>query len=161
VLLVRRAGFLCVIVGAVIALISLGSLSWYAIAGPHVVSDLSPTSADPGSVVVLVPSNIGRAHSWVTWLLFVACVVAALIANVPHLGARSVTRVIAPILAGVLILFAIARVAIPSLAFSGPGWGLPDGTGMSLHVGFWLALVGCLLIAVSAVLGPRKQSSDG
>jgi len=100
-------------------------------------------------VVVLVPSSIGRGHSWVTWLVFAACVVSALVAGLPKSHARTVARVIAPASAGVLIVFAIARVASASLAM-GAGSVVPAGTSVSLRVGFWLALAGYILIAVGA-----------
>jgi hypothetical protein len=67
-------------------------------------------------------------------------------------------RVVAPILAALLILGAIGRVVIPRLILGHGDLGLPAGTHITIGAGFWLALLGFAMIAVGAAVGPGRSS---
>ena len=153
---VRPLGYAVMLVGSLLALISLAGTSWYTVSGPNVVFDDSQAGPVNGGDVILVSRDIGSQHSWLVWALFVVCVVTAVLAGLPAAGRQLMAmRVIAPTLAVFLILGAIARVVIPRLVVGHvEGLGLPAGTHVTIGAGFWLAVLGFAMIAVGAVVGP-------
>jgi hypothetical protein len=155
---IRPVGFAVTIVGIIATAISLAALSWYSVSGPNVITDPSdPGPAAGGSFVVLVDRDISSHHSWVVWTLFVLCAIAAVIAGLPNRIASQRMRIVAPALAAPLIIGAIARVAVPRLAVDTVGLVESGDLDVSIGFGFWLALLGLVLIAIGAAVGPRHR----
>jgi hypothetical protein len=147
------------LVGSLLALISLAGTSWYTVSGPNVLFDDSQAGPVNGGDVILVSRDVGSQHSWLVWALFVMCVVTAVLAGLPAASRQLMAmRVIAPTLAVFLILNAIGRVVIPRLILGHRDSGLPAGTHLTIGAGFWLAVLGFAMIAVGAVVGPARSS---
>lgn len=153
----RAAASAMTLLGTLVSVSSLLGTSWYAITGPNVISDPAQMTPNNGAVALIVDPHVGSRHSWMVWAIFGCCVVAAIVAGLPTARLSSAGRIVAPVLAFLLILMAVARVAITRFAF-GTIADAPPGTTVDVHLGFWVALVGFVLIGTGAALGPRWSS---
>ena len=155
---VRPASYALTITGTIISLASLAGMSWFSVTGPNIISssqDDAPTTR--GSNVAIVSSHVGSERSWLIWLIFAVCVMSAGIAGLPKSGLPAAARVVAPTLAVLLCLDAVASaILFPHVLLNIGSSGLPSGTVVTLHAGFWLALVGFILIGLGSALGSRS-----
>jgi hypothetical protein len=142
------------LLGVLATLLSLASMSWYSIDGRHVITDPSEGLTD----TFLINPDVGSHHSWLTWTVFVLCAVAAVLAGIPRTWVPRGMRFVAPVLASLLGLGAIARVVKLELA---PYLLDFSDVQVSIERGFWVTLAGLVLIAVGAAIGVRRTVTTG
>jgi hypothetical protein len=140
-----------VLVGAAVVLLSFRFLDWYDVAGTGAdsVGDVTFSTLH-SSAEQLGGAGVASAYfSWLAWALLIAMIVLGAAANLPVPGADALR--VAGFLVGVLgvagTYYALAQHSNStggSGVFHNSTWGV------------WLALLGYLLGAVGATLGPRK-----
>jgi hypothetical protein len=135
------------IVGAAAVIIAFTALDWFK-GGSSKVSDIKTVlDAAPSNDV----SGLANAYfSWLCWVLLAVAAIAAIAANAPSpaSGPLRGVGVVVGLAGAVLTLFAI------KLSSSGPQ-GLSDYL-KDARIGFYFAIVGFVVIAVGAAMGPRR-----
>lgn len=154
---VHLAGWVGVLLGSAISLISMTTMSWYTVAGTGVVNDLQDLEPN-GGPVFLVPKDIGRHHS-ISWILLIACIVSALVA-LARPKYRVPARVVTGVLAAALIAVAVAKVSVNSIVAEGVS--LDTGAHMHavLRIGFWTALAGYALLGLAMIAIRGRQPNE-
>ncbi|PZS17513.1 MAG: hypothetical protein DLM57_08325 [Pseudonocardiales bacterium] len=146
-------GIALVVVGAVLVLIAFTALDWYpGSAGPSAVahitfSDLHRLTADASGV------GIAAAYfGWLAWVLLILVIVVGFAANLPT-RATNALRVAGFVLG--LAGAAATYLALAKLASAGGG---SRGAFDHAKAGVWLAVVGYLVAAAGAVIGPVRRT---
>jgi hypothetical protein len=147
---VRPVAVILTLAGCGLAGASLGWLPWYVVSGGASLD----APIDPTKPIVLVDNHNSSHHSWLVWTLFAILVVCALAADLPRAPVAPACRIFAPVLAGLLVLIAVVRVAtVDAARHIDPSLSSID---IALRYGFWVAIAGYLLLGVGAALGPRS-----
>ena len=136
------------VVGVVITLIALAQLAWV-----H-LDDVRGTS-DHSSWVIVFDDPAGR-HGGGIWVLFVACAASALAAGWTAALWSQLLRCIGPLLAGALAVVALWQVFITDLVGEAPEFEL--WVDVELATGFWVTLLGLVLIALGAAFGATRPA---
>lgn len=157
---VRLPAVALVLVGAVLVLLSFRFLDWYDVptrnaadAAGHITFGTLHSSVDQLSGTAAASAYFG----WLAWLLLIALIITGVGANLPF-GPADPLRLLGCVLgvAGVAATyFAIVQLHNAQVAagaekhsvFHNATWGL------------WLALLGFLIGAAGAVLGPRSVAA--
>jgi hypothetical protein len=133
-------------VGAVLLVIAFTAVDWFK----------NPSSGfrDIGDTLdahsALAPGLADAYFSWLGWLLLVAVVAVAIAANLP-------TPASGPLRAFGAIL-AAAAMALTFFAIRLDSSGVPFTTYLkNARVGFYLALVGFLVVGIGALIGPKRD----
>lgn len=148
------SGVLLVALGAVLALLSIVGLRWYAVdSGADTAGD-GFTFADLHSNADQLNAPIASAYfDWLAWTLLIAVVVVGLAANLPT-PVADVLRVVG---------FVIGVVGVVGTYYSlAQLFNAQHAAGASDHsvlhsstLGVWCALAGFAIAGFGAVLGPR------
>ena len=141
-------GFSISAVGVVFTLVSFTAIAW--------LRDGNLKFRDVRSVITTISdSGIAQVHpvakiyfSWLAWLALFVVAVCAVLASTPAISGPF--RVITPILAAGAI--ATTLVAVDITTGNGYRFWIADA-----RVGFYMALVGFLLIGVGATLGTGRE----
>ena len=140
-------------VGAILLIISFTALSWFSdFGGSSHVSDIHRILAESSSFA----GGVAKVYfGWLSWVLLVVVVVAALLANLPS-PAATAFRILGPIVAAAAI--ALTFVAI-NLSGASAGPGAPAYSEYLKHawLGFYFAVAGFLLVGIGAIIGPRRR----
>jgi hypothetical protein len=128
----------------------------------HTVLDRLHAALKAAGAGKYVGFGVSRDYfSWLGWLLLVATVAAAMLALLPSRLAR-IFRVVVLVVA--LVSIGITMWAIQLFSLSGPvavqlGHGNPGWTDFIGHagVGFWVAIVGFLLLGAGSALAAPNQ----
>jgi hypothetical protein len=139
-------------------LVSLVSMSWYSISGADVAGDPLDATATGGTVILVEP-EVGSHHPLWFWVSFGLCAVAAGLAALPRTWVSTVACVVAPVLAGVLILGAVEAIGVASLAVGNLPPPQPSGIDLSVEPGIWVTIAGLVLVATSVIVGPRRTAT--
>lgn len=131
-------GFVVLVIGAIGVLLSFTALSW---ASANV--DKAKFGDIHDSLSATGASGLGATYfSWMAWALLAAAAVFAILANLPS-GAQNYCRALGVIIS--LLGIGLTYAAVHNLKIS-----VSD-----LGAGFWVALIGFLLIGVSALVPSR------
>ncbi|MGH8962315.1 MAG: hypothetical protein ACRDWT_14185 [Jatrophihabitantaceae bacterium] len=147
------------VVGAVLGVVAFTAVNWYS-------QDTGETTSHFGDVHRLVArlDSLGFANSlsvayfgWLAWVLLIVGLVAAIVANLPVPGVGAFR-----VIGAVLGLAGAAASFIAIKFYTGPtGNGdIPSGYGDYLkhaRSGFYLAVVGFVLIAAGSLIGPSRR----
>lgn len=138
-------------VGFVLVLVSFLGLDWF-------LGGTQDRPADFGGVHDLLDSAGGSARglasayfSWLAWGLLAVTFLCALAALVPTVGRPF--RVLAPVVAAASVL--VTFLSIDLLHADGLSYGDYFD---EVTIGFWLTVVGFVLMGAAAVIGPRRTA---
>ena len=142
----RPLALAATVVGVVITLVALTRLPWVHL---HDVRG----AGDHGSWVILFDDPAGR-HTALVWVLFAACAVTALAAGWTDRMWSLLLRCVAPLLAGALVVVMGWQVFVTDTLGDLPEMQLWVDT--ELAAGFWLTLLGLVLVALGSAFGARR-----
>ena len=149
------AGAVLAVIGAALIVVAYTALDWFT----HSSTD-GPSHFSDVKNVVKQADAVGLANSfaklyfgWLGWVLLVAAFVLALLANVPS-AAAGVARPLGAVvgLAGIGATF----WALKFLSTSKPSY---SEYLKHARLGFWFTVAGFVLIAIGAMVGPRRTAA--
>jgi hypothetical protein len=145
-------GVVLVITGAVLVLIAIRFLHWYDVPAGHDSSGDVTFSKLRASAEQLGGAGVASAYfGWLAWLLLLAVIVLGVAANLP-------TPVADPLrVAGFLVGLVGAAATYYAMAQHFNATGSSHNVFHNSTWGLWAALLGFLLAATGAVLGPRRS----
>jgi LPXTG-motif cell wall-anchored protein len=139
-------------VGFVASVIALLALPWYDVSGGLTSSDVHTRLQDYGDVANGLSSAY---HGGLAWSLLLLCAAGAALACLPRRGLSFGFRIATPIVAGItaLITFGSADLIDPTYSTDA------ENSYWFHHLdgGFWIMLVGFVLLGAGAIVGPRKR----
>jgi hypothetical protein len=144
-------GIALVLVGAAVVLLSIRFLTWYDVPAGHDSSGDVTFGKLHGSVEQLGGAGVASAYfGWLAWVLLLGGIVAGVAANVPS-PASDPLRV-----AGFAVGLVGAAGTYYALAQHFNATGSTHSVFHNATWGVWAALLGFVLIAAGAALGPRR-----
>lgn len=139
--------------GAAMVLLALVGLDWYSFQGGQSVADVRHLLDGTGTAA----NGLAVAYySWLGWSLLVLSAVSAGIAALPVHGLSLAFRITGPILAGLAVLFTAGSVELTNSDLAGND-ALRAFYYDHVALGFWIALIGFVLIGAGAIVGPMRR----
>ncbi|MEO9110425.1 MAG: hypothetical protein ABI368_09420 [Jatrophihabitantaceae bacterium] len=139
------AGLILTGLGAILLIVAGTALNWFKGGGSSKLSDIRQVISNESSV-----NAITKAYfTWLIWALIAVGVIAAIAANVPS-----------PAATGMKVLGALVGFAAIILTFLAIriGQGFPYSQVLKqTRTGFYIASIGFLLVAIGALVGPRRN----
>ncbi len=139
-------GFGMSVIGSVMVLVSYSALIWIG-AGNYTFPDLRQRITAIDSDVLVHP--VAKTYfSWLGWAILALVAVCAILAATPALSGPF--RILAPLLAVAAIALTLVAIDITNQRAYGVWF-------RDARAGFYLALVGFVLVAIGSALGPGRE----
>jgi hypothetical protein len=146
-------GFGMSVIGSVMVLVSYTALTWVRV-GSYAFPDLHQ-AINQDQLINSLNSDVALVHpvakayfSWLGWAILVLVAVCAVLAATPALSGPF--RVITPLLAAAAIALTLVAIDITN-EYGYKSWIKDSG------VGFYLAMVGFLLVGIGSALGTSRE----
>jgi hypothetical protein len=138
-------------VGFLLVAVSLLALPWFGVDGGLTASDVRALLAERGDIA----NEFSVSYfSWFSWVLLLVSTACAVTASLPWYGLSLAFRIAGPIVAGFAVLFTLGSIELTNYAYA-------DNTYYFEHLsaGFWVALIGFVIIGAGCIIGPRRHHS--
>ncbi|MEO9138115.1 MAG: hypothetical protein ABI345_03525 [Jatrophihabitans sp.] len=137
-------GMVLGLLGGVLLIVCFTALDWFSVSARGTSYDLTFSDISDGN-----PTGFATAYfGWFAWTFFVVAVVAAVASSFPSPALRAL-RVV-----GVVTAFAAAGLSFLAVQVT-EGRGYVDWL-KDARIGFYLAVIGFILVGIGAAIGPRK-----
>ena len=137
-------GIVLAVVGAVAVIVSFTALEWFHEFGKAKFSDLADATGSRTGATGIATAYFG----WLAWVLLVAALLAAIVANLPTPASGALRPL------GALLGLAGAGLTFWAIKFAHFG-GYTEFLKRA-DLGFYVAVGGFVLIAIGSMIGPRR-----
>lgn len=145
-------------IGAIVLIVAFTAINWFDGSGDSHFGDLHKLAG------ALDDKNLASSWSvvyfgWLSWVLLAVGFIVAILANLPS-PLSAILRGLGVLIGLVGIALTFAAIKLTKSAAAAQQAGSPPNYGdyfKHVSIGFWLAVVGFLVIAIGAVIGPRRS----